>query len=126
MSTPKPPALGSGRGRGRPSIGKPVTSRLNDEDHAFALALGDGGDALGIRRAVKIAAAMGLEKAREVWLLIEAENTSEITTPKKRRANKATSEQGVKQLEDPTQPGANPAQETMFSEPKNEGMRHGA
>jgi hypothetical protein len=103
-----------------------VTSRLNEEDHAFALALGDGGDALGIRRAVKIAAALGLEKAREVYLLIEAENTSEDTAPKKRRANKATNSQNVTHVEEPKQPGDNPAQETTFSEPKNEGMRHGA
>ena len=64
--TTTPPQTGSGRGRGRPSIGKPVTSRLSDEDHAFALALGDGGDALGIRRAVKIVANMGLKVAKEL------------------------------------------------------------
>lgn len=89
MSKPTPPALGSGRGRGRPSIGRPVTTRLSDEDHEFALALGDGGDALGIRRAVKIVAKMGLEVAKELCRNLELQNSEAVEKkPRKKREQK--------------------------------------
>lgn len=88
MSKPTP-NQGSGRGRGRPSIGRPVTSRLSDEDHAFALALGDGGDALGIRRAVKIVASMGLEVAKELCRNLEQVSTEETEKkPRQKRTPK--------------------------------------
>lgn len=64
-------ALGSGRGRGRPRIGTPATTRLNDDDLAVALELGDGIEALGLRRAVQVAAAMGIAAAKRLALQIE-------------------------------------------------------
>lgn len=51
------------RGRGRPSLGKPVPVVMNDEERAVAKSLGDGNIAAGVRSALRIIGAIGPEEA---------------------------------------------------------------
>ena len=88
MNKPTPPATGSGRGRGRPRIGVPVTTRLSPEDLALAIELGDGIEALGIRLAVRVAASLGIEKAKELAREIDKQEKqlSKAIAQKRRKA----------------------------------------
>lgn len=58
-----PDVLPVKRGRGRPSLGKPVPVVMNDEERAMALGLGDGNIAAGVRSALRIIGAIGPEEA---------------------------------------------------------------
>lgn len=56
-------AAPSQRGRGRPSLGKPVPVVMSDQERAIALEIGDGKVARGARTALLIVAAIGTERA---------------------------------------------------------------
>lgn len=82
MSDSTTPTTSIGRGRGRPKIGTPVTTRLNEDDLKLAIALGDGVEAHGIRLAVRVAASLGIIKAKEIAKAIderERQASQEIT-----------------------------------------------
>lgn len=58
------------RGRGRPSIGKPMLIRLNEEELKMADALGDVGNktitAVGVRRALRACSRLGVDATRRL------------------------------------------------------------
>jgi hypothetical protein len=65
-----------------------VTTRLSPEDLALAIELGDGIEALGIRLAVRVAASLGIEKAKELAREIDKQEKqlSKAIAQKRRKA----------------------------------------
>ena len=55
MARPQPLTEPAPRGRGRPAIGRPTLVKLSEDDREFALTLGRGVLADGIREALRMA-----------------------------------------------------------------------